>query len=177
MTETPERAIELLKTFVDDDPCRLDHHGNCQTHSLGNPCNVAEAREFLASLGEPVSQEAPNAQQMREALSGIECSLAEFCDESAPNRETMVADAARDAVAAIADLRRNRCRSGEMCSVDGCSSTAVAWRDERGVSYCDQCKQGVSRMRSRSRKTFNPIVLDRLSASAPSPEDKGSDNG
>jgi hypothetical protein len=71
MTETPERAIELLKTFVDDDPCRLDHHGNCQTHSLGNPCNVAEAREFLASLGEPVSQEAPG--QMRGRVDGIEC--------------------------------------------------------------------------------------------------------
>ncbi len=30
------------------DPCRYDHHGNCQEHSISNPCLVAEAGKALA---------------------------------------------------------------------------------------------------------------------------------
>lgn len=37
----------LLRAFVDEEPCRLDHHGNCQAHNLSNPCDVARARVLL----------------------------------------------------------------------------------------------------------------------------------
>lgn len=42
-------AVDLLATFVDDDPCDLDHHGYCQTHNWLEPgeCNVARARRLL----------------------------------------------------------------------------------------------------------------------------------
>ena len=49
-------AVGLLDRLVDDEPCRHDHHGLCQTHSLGtdehgNPdCQVEAARKFLAAL-------------------------------------------------------------------------------------------------------------------------------
>ena len=32
-----------LGQLIDDEPCEYDHHGNCQTHNLGNPCGVAIA--------------------------------------------------------------------------------------------------------------------------------------
>lgn len=41
------RCVELLKKLADDEECRLDHHGACQTHRLENPCTVAEVRNFL----------------------------------------------------------------------------------------------------------------------------------
>src|SRR5437868_4561971 len=38
----------VLFRFVDgEDECSLDHHGNCQEHRLGNPCEVADARQLL----------------------------------------------------------------------------------------------------------------------------------
>ena len=37
-----------LGQFIDDEPCEYDHHGNCQTHNLGNPCGVAMAIKALA---------------------------------------------------------------------------------------------------------------------------------
>ena len=41
---------DLLERFVDDEPCRLDHHGLCQEHHLdGPPCGVAQLRAILAS--------------------------------------------------------------------------------------------------------------------------------
>lgn len=39
---------EALESLLDDDKCRYDHHGYCQTHYLGDPCEVAEARRILA---------------------------------------------------------------------------------------------------------------------------------
>jgi hypothetical protein len=53
-------ALRLLWTFVDDEPCQLDHHGNCQAHNLGNPCNVEQARKFLvrAAVAAPGAGEA-----------------------------------------------------------------------------------------------------------------------
>ena len=38
-----------LEGFVDDDPCALDHHGNCQTHYGDNPCRMVVARDALKS--------------------------------------------------------------------------------------------------------------------------------
>ena len=37
----PHTLPDLLEEFVDDDPCRLDHHGYCQTHSYfgGQACD------------------------------------------------------------------------------------------------------------------------------------------
>jgi hypothetical protein len=37
-----------LGQLIDDEPCEYDHHGNCQTHNLGNPCGVAMAIKALA---------------------------------------------------------------------------------------------------------------------------------
>jgi hypothetical protein len=37
-----------LEQLIDDEPCEYDHHGNCQTHNLGNPCGVAMAIKALA---------------------------------------------------------------------------------------------------------------------------------
>jgi hypothetical protein len=44
-----ERLSDLLRRNIDPDPCRLDHHGYCQTHYLEKNCSVAAAR---AALGE-----------------------------------------------------------------------------------------------------------------------------
>ena len=45
-----EVMMFLLGKLVDDEPCRLDHHGNCQSHNLENPCSVARARDLLYIL-------------------------------------------------------------------------------------------------------------------------------
>jgi hypothetical protein len=46
--EAAEEMYEALTYLVDDDPCQFDHHGNCQTHYLGNLCGVAMAKKALA---------------------------------------------------------------------------------------------------------------------------------
>ena len=38
---------DLLARNIDDDPCRRDHHGYCQTHYLEEDCSVDAARKFL----------------------------------------------------------------------------------------------------------------------------------
>lgn len=39
----------LVAELTDDDPCRYDHHGYCQAHSLDEaPCPHARAKELLA---------------------------------------------------------------------------------------------------------------------------------
>jgi hypothetical protein len=48
--KTLRKAVEIIKSLIDDEKCRYDHHGNCQTHRLENPCEVAEARKFLLEL-------------------------------------------------------------------------------------------------------------------------------
>lgn len=47
-----ERELHYASTFIreqlDDDPCELDHHGNCQTHDwTGGECWQVRARRFL----------------------------------------------------------------------------------------------------------------------------------
>jgi hypothetical protein len=44
------QAIARLTVIVDafDGECRLDHHGFCQEHLLTKPCEILEARRFLA---------------------------------------------------------------------------------------------------------------------------------
>ncbi len=44
-----ERLKEVLKGLLKttEGDCRLDHHGNCQTHGLNTPCEVALARKLL----------------------------------------------------------------------------------------------------------------------------------
>jgi hypothetical protein len=37
--------LRAAEKCIDIDLCRLDHSGNCQTHLLSNPCEVAEWRE------------------------------------------------------------------------------------------------------------------------------------
>lgn len=40
--------LAACKAALDNSPCRLDHHGNCQEHSLGNPCEQKLLREAIA---------------------------------------------------------------------------------------------------------------------------------
>ena len=42
-----EQLTGALRGVVDDEPCWFDHHGYCQTHVLGNPCEMAIARAAL----------------------------------------------------------------------------------------------------------------------------------
>ena len=46
-------ALEAaLADLVDDEPCRLDHHGGCQAHGfLEPPCGVATALVLLDAAG------------------------------------------------------------------------------------------------------------------------------
>jgi hypothetical protein len=46
-------AVSLLATFVDDEPCSLDHHGHCQAHDwfAEGECNVARARRLVGGQG------------------------------------------------------------------------------------------------------------------------------
>lgn len=49
-------AVAALRLVADDEPCRLDHHGECQTHSLLNPYEQFAIRSILAraaALTEP----------------------------------------------------------------------------------------------------------------------------
>lgn len=48
-TQRLSEALILLHRLVDreDEPCRLDHHGYCQTHLLELECSVKAAREWL----------------------------------------------------------------------------------------------------------------------------------
>lgn len=50
--DTQAAALRALLDAIGDEACRLDHHGNCQTHFVSRPCVVAEARSALeAALG------------------------------------------------------------------------------------------------------------------------------
>jgi hypothetical protein len=44
------QAIARLSVIVEafDGDCRLDHHGFCQEHLVTKPCEILEARRFLA---------------------------------------------------------------------------------------------------------------------------------
>lgn len=59
MSDAITVPVELLRSLVDGDPCRFDHHGGCQAHghlSLepGEKCPHAEAKEILAARDEAV---------------------------------------------------------------------------------------------------------------------------
>ena len=47
--------IDLLRDVHDDDPCHLDHHGNCQAHSWFYDTECAQAR--IAALLKEVDSE------------------------------------------------------------------------------------------------------------------------
>jgi hypothetical protein len=48
LAESCDEALTLLRRFVDDEPCSLDHDGACQAHGVsGPPCRNAEARRLL----------------------------------------------------------------------------------------------------------------------------------
>lgn len=49
LTAEVERLRKLLQRNIDNEPCRLDHHGYCQTHYLEEDCSVAAARAALES--------------------------------------------------------------------------------------------------------------------------------
>ncbi len=45
-----EEALEAM-LFGEDEPCRYDHEGFCQTHGVSKPCRVVSARAALAQRG------------------------------------------------------------------------------------------------------------------------------
>lgn len=47
------RLATILRKMEEkeEESCRLDHHGFCQSHGCGAPCLVAEAREALRTMG------------------------------------------------------------------------------------------------------------------------------
>lgn len=49
---TIEEQIEALENVIElHGPCNhFDHHGNCQTHFVEDPCSVAALPVILASL-------------------------------------------------------------------------------------------------------------------------------
>ena len=42
--------VEALEGLIDDEPCRYDHHGYCQTHFITEPCEMAVARAALTKI-------------------------------------------------------------------------------------------------------------------------------
>lgn len=45
-----ESLLRLIAEFVDDEPCRYDHHGYCQSHSLAEkPCPHETAKHVLTT--------------------------------------------------------------------------------------------------------------------------------
>ena len=42
------KLIARLVATHDGEPCRLDHHGYCQSHNYAAPCPVADARVLLS---------------------------------------------------------------------------------------------------------------------------------
>ena len=53
LTSEPEvqEAVKALKEalilFIDDEECSYDHHGCCQAHRIGDPCENALGKEAL----------------------------------------------------------------------------------------------------------------------------------
>lgn len=48
--EPLDQAISIIKDLIDDEPCRFDHHGYCQSHgwmATWPPCPQKRAKEFL----------------------------------------------------------------------------------------------------------------------------------
>ena len=43
-----DELVTALEGLVDEEECRYDHHGNCQTHAVNNPCEMEVARKALA---------------------------------------------------------------------------------------------------------------------------------
>lgn len=43
-----DELLAACKAALDPDPCWFDHHGNCQAHALGNPCEQKLLREAIA---------------------------------------------------------------------------------------------------------------------------------
>jgi hypothetical protein len=55
-------AVALIRELADPEPCEhFDHHGYCQTHNLGSPCEHAEAQKFLAALDQAPAADSPYA--------------------------------------------------------------------------------------------------------------------
>lgn len=46
-----DEVLDALEGMDDDEPCRIDHNGNCQAHGINQPCDNAIARGILAKHG------------------------------------------------------------------------------------------------------------------------------
>ncbi len=53
MSNLITEAKEIILAFVDfDNECSVDHHGDCQEHSSGNPCTNQLMIEWLDKVKE-----------------------------------------------------------------------------------------------------------------------------
>jgi hypothetical protein len=45
-----KEAIEIIKDFIDEEPCNYDHHGYCQSHNWlsDSECPHKRAKSFIA---------------------------------------------------------------------------------------------------------------------------------
>lgn len=50
LRDTVYELAYLLHSNIDLEECSLDHHGYCQTHYLGSPCEVDQARKYLREV-------------------------------------------------------------------------------------------------------------------------------
>jgi hypothetical protein len=52
-TPSPHILLDLIRDFVDPDPCAFDHHGHCQAHGwfeTKTRCPQARAKEILEDV-------------------------------------------------------------------------------------------------------------------------------
>jgi len=42
--------INVLKQFIDNEKCRFDHHGYCQTHGITDPCRNQIAKDLITKI-------------------------------------------------------------------------------------------------------------------------------
>ncbi len=54
-----KRLLEMMMAvhMQHDEPCRLDHHGFCQSHLSGPPCLYAEIKQALADVRLPIGEQ------------------------------------------------------------------------------------------------------------------------
>lgn len=46
-----QQLAHLLAWMIDDEPCRYDHHGYCQTHNLqSRPCSQELAKHYRTTF-------------------------------------------------------------------------------------------------------------------------------
>ena len=52
--ELRKEAADIIRNFTDDEPCQFDHHGNCQSHDMQNPCKMPAAKKFVREFDDSI---------------------------------------------------------------------------------------------------------------------------